>query len=631
MCSSCGEQSHPIVNLTAPVVALVGRPNVGKSTLFSRISGIHRKMGNWPATTVEIGSADMTINGQDCRLLDLPGISSLSPISPDEKLTCDLLRGEEVGLIVAVVDASNVARCLYLLSQLKELNKPIVVALTMTDIARRRGIVVDTEALSGDLGMKVVTVLPRERHKTGEFELTLANSLERLDSTNVTSDWSRSPLNEDQRIHWVSDLLTSAITRTEERPTLSDRVDRYLTAPFLGVVILLGTLWVVFQSTTTLASPVQHWISSFISGVVTPPIEKVLLPIPWLQGLVVSGIISGVGTLLTFLPVMSIMFLLLSLLEDSGYMARAAVVSDRLMRFAGLPGKALLPLLVGFGCNVPAVSATRAIADARHRLIVGLAVPFTACSARLAVYIFVAGIFFGPNAGTVVFAMYTVSIALVILFALFLRLTLIKGSAHEPLLIELPPYRLPTTTFVITDAWLRVKGFLREVSGIVVITVVVMWVLMAIPVSGGDGPARAQVENSAYGAIAKGVAPIFAPAGFNDWHTAGALVTGFVAKEVVISSWAQNYSVDSTDRELVITDLGQKLKKDFERTSSSHTGAAVIAFLVFLTAYTPCVATVAAQRREFGTRWALIGVGCQLLIAWILAVAVFQIGRIAFA
>lgn len=583
-------------------------------------------MGNWPATTVEVGSADIVLHAEEFRILDLPGITSLTPASPDEKLTHDILTEDDLDLIVAIVDASNIARCLFLVSQLKEINKPMIVALTMTDIARRRGIQVDIEALSRGLNLNVVAVLPRSKNGTAELEKILTQTL--AQSNSHETELSAPPLDDDQRISFVNDLITSSVTRTNTHPTLSDRADRFLTAPISGALTLLGVLWLVFQSTTTLASPFQNWISSVISGVIAPPIESAFISIPWLKGLIVDGVISGVGTLLTFLPVMSIMFLLLSLLEDSGYMARAAVVSDRLMRFAGLPGKALLPLIVGFGCNVPAVSATRALSDARHRLIVGLSVPFTACSARLAVYIFAAGIFFGKNAGTVVFGMYIVSITLVILFALGLRFTLIKGATREPLLIELPPYRLPTTTFVFADAWLRVRGFLKEVGGIVVITVAAMWVLMAVPTSGNHQFANTPVNESAYGAIAKGIAPIFAPAGFGDWHTAGALVTGFVAKEVVISSWAQNYAVDSPNRQPVISDLGKKLKHDFERSSSGHSSAAVLAFLVFLTAYTPCVATVAAQRREFGLKWALTGIALQLAIAWLLAAAVFQIGKL---
>ncbi|MDP1720337.1 MAG: ferrous iron transport protein B [Candidatus Nanopelagicaceae bacterium] len=610
------------------MVALVGRPNVGKSTLFSRITGIHRKMGNWPATTVEVGSADIVVNEEAFRILDLPGITSLSPTSPDESLTCEILMEGGPDLIIAIVDASNLARCLFLVTQLQELNRPIIVALTMTDIASKRGIYIDVATLSRDLGINVVPVLPRSKNGTSELEKVVARTLADLRTAEIDPKALGLPLNEDQRINFVSNLLDSSVRRTSTTTTLSDRVDKVLTAPFLGALALLGVLWVVFQSTTTLASPFQNWISSFISGVIAPPIANALTSIPWLKGLIVDGVISGVGTLLTFLPVMSIMFLLLSLLEDSGYMARAAVVSDRVMRFAGLPGKALLPLIVGFGCNVPAVSATRALSDARHRLIVGLTVPFTACSARLAVYIFVAGIFFGKNAGTVVFGMYIVSITLVILFALFLRLTFIRGATREPLLIELPPYRLPTSTFVFTDAWLRIRGFLKEVGGIVVITVVAIWILMAVPIGGDHQFANTPVNESAYGAIAKGITPLFAPAGFDDWHTAGALVTGFVAKEVVISSWAQNYAVDSPNRRLLISDLGKKLKRDFERSSSGHSTAAVLAFLIFLTAYTPCVATVAAQRREFGLKWALTGIAFQLAIAWLLAVAVFQIGRL---
>lgn len=630
MCSECQSGTGTIERRTGrPVVALVGRPNVGKSTLFSRLAGVHRKMGNWPATTVEVGTAEVTIGDRTIELLDLPGTSSLSPISPDEQLACDLVVDDGVDVVIALLDASNIARCLFLLSQVREVSTQVVVALTMPDIAERRGIHIDVDALQRELGVPVVPVVPRTGEGVDDIRAAIARAIEaphrphtpvRFDDTVQAS----------ARLAWVADIMQRVVRRGEERQTLTDRIDRIVIAPFLGTVVLLAVLWIVFQSTTSLAAPIQGWLDTVINhglgGSVDAWLAGVAPDAPWLRGLVVDGIIAGVGTLLTFLPVMSIMFLLLAVLEDSGYMSRAAVVADHLMRVAGLPGKALLPLLVGFGCNVPAVSSTRSVGDARHRILTGLVVPFTACSARLAVYVFVAGIFFGSRAGTVVFLMYLVSITLVVLGALLFRLLFFRGTKREPLLIELPPYRLPTTKFVFADAWLRVRGFLEEAGGIVVSTVLIVWLLMSIPLAGGSF-AQTPVEDSAYGRISRVISPVFAPAGFDDWHTTGALVTGFVAKEVVITSWAQNYALVDARQDFDRAALESDLQREFERSSGGHATAAVLAFLVFLTAYTPCVATVGAQRREFGMRWAAIGVGMQLVLAWVLAVVVFQVLR----
>ena len=631
MCSECQTGGSVIERkLGRPVVALVGRPNVGKSTLFSRLAGVHRKMGNWPATTVEVGTAMVDIRGREIELLDLPGTSSLSPVSPDEQLACDLVVDEGVDAVVAVVDASNIARCLYLLSQLREIQAPLVVALTMGDVADRRGIHVDVNALQRELGRPVIPVVPRSGQGIEAVRDAIAGALEEPHRPHQALHFD-DLRQADARLQWVGEVMAQVIDRSDERSTVTDRVDRIVTAPVLGTMVLLAVLWVVFQATTTLASPIQGALDDLINrglgGLVSGWIHTLAPGSPWLRGLLVDGVIAGVGTLLTFLPVMSIMFLLLALLEDSGYMSRAAVVADHLMRVAGLPGKALLPLLVGFGCNVPAVSSTRSVGDARHRILTGLVVPFTACSARLAVYVFVAGIFFGDRAGTVVFLMYLVSITLVVIGSLLFRLAFFRGIPREPLLIELPPYRLPTTKYVFADAWLRVKGFLEEAGGIVVSTVLIVWLLMSIPLAGG-GFARTSVADSAYGAVSRAVAPVFAPAGFSDWHTTGALVTGFVAKEVVISSWAQNYALVDSTRHFNRASLSADLKRDFEHSSGGHATAAVLAFLVFLTAYTPCVATVGAQRREFGWRWAATGVLSQLGFAWLLAVMVFQALRL---
>jgi len=627
MCSECGSVVHNTLleDKKNPVVALVGRSNVGKSTLFTRVAGVHRKMGNWPSTTVEVGSAEVRLKNSTITLLDLPGTASIHPGSPDEELTTQLLTQGNPDLVVLLIDCASMARCLYLLSEVQEIRSNIVIALSMEDVAIRRGIHVDPTKLAQVLDLPVVMVNPRRAegidNLTHQIELSLNNPI----SVDRAIPTLASPMD---RVEWVNTVIEKVSTRTQVRDTRTDRVDRILTAPVWGPLVLLGVLWVVFQGTTSIATPLQKLMGRGITRFISQPVSDWLVHIHWLQGLVVNGVIAGVGTLLTFLPVMSIMFLFLSFLEDSGYMARAAVVADRAMRFAGLPGRAILPLLVGFGCNVPAVSATRALSDSRHRLIVGLSVPFTACSARLAVYVFVAGIFFGQSAGTVIFLMYLISIALVVLFARLISIFLIKDAPREPMLIELPPYKMPTSFLILSDAWLRVKGFLREAGGIVVTTVIAVWFLMSIPLGGSGSFANTTVDHSAYGTIARSIAPAFAPAGFNDWHTSGALITGFVAKEVVISSWAQNYAVSSDDKKQQAQALGENLKRDFARTSHGHTNAAIWAFLIFLTAYTPCVATVAAQKREFGIKWALVGVGLQIALAWTLAVAVFQIGRL---
>ena len=313
-------------------------------------------------------------------------------------------------------------------------------------------------------------------------------------------------------------------------------------------------------------------------------------------------------------------------------MARAAVVADRLMRTIGLPGKAFIPLIVSFDCNVPAISATRVLGDERQRRMTALLVPFTSCSARLTVYVMLAATFFPENAGTVVFVMYVISIALVVLTGLAMRATLWRTMGSAPLVIDLPTYQWPVPRIALSVMWARLRGFLETAGKIVVATVVVVWALQSTPAQPGEKFGEVAPEDSVYAAAAEILVPVFEPAGFGSWSLTGPLMTGFVAKETVISSWAQTYSLDdpssSAQQEQGASALAQRIREDFAEASGGHPVPAVWAFMIFLLAYTPCVATLAAQRREIGLKWTMFGLAAQLSIAWVLAVLTFNLLKV---
>ncbi|MDQ7992657.1 MAG: ferrous iron transport protein B [Propionicimonas sp.] len=641
----------------APVIALVGAPNTGKSTLFNALTGARVTMGNWPGTTVEVsrgiwrsdgppcsccGEASCTCEGCECysgrletTLVDLPGAYSLEPDSPDEALTRALLVegpvAERPDVCVMLADASRLSQSLFLASQLREHGLRLVVALTMLDVAAKRGVALDLPALSAAIGAPVVGLDPRRRTGLQELSDAVRAALRAPVPAPRPTAAGTDPLEiDDDRFAWVGGAVDAAVAETgAANRTLSDRLDRWLTAPVVGPLVFLGVMWLVFQITTVVAAPLQDLLDGLVSGPVSAGASALLAAIglggTWVEGLVVDGLIAGVGALLTFVPLMMLMFVLLALLEDSGYMARAAVVTDRMMRAIGLPGRAFLPLIVGYGCNVPAISATRVLPAAGQRVLTALLVPFTACTARLTVFVMVGVAFFGPYAGTVVFAMYLTSVLIIVGVGLLLRNTLWRGQRIEPLVIDLPPYQAPTLRLTASVTWVRLKGFLQTASGIIVVTVSLVWLLQAIPVHGEGSFADVPVEDSAYGVAAQAITPAFAPAGFAKWETTSALVVGFVAKEAVISSWAQTYALDEPE-EGQSGALGARIVADFTESSGGHPIPAALAFLVFMMAYTPCVATLATQWREIGPRWTMFGVAMQLAVAWLLAVAVFQVG-----
>lgn len=649
-------------------VVFVGNPNVGKSSMFNALLGARTRTMNAPGTTVSITCGQYHYekpktagNAQNWQFVDTPGTYSLAPMSPDEQVAVDALAGASgmpvPDLAVVVLDATALSRSLYLLSMVVELGLPTVVALTMNDLAVRNGCGVDAERLSHLLdGMPVVAIDGRTGNGGKALADAIAASFEgtpvphgltalptaTADADMKTADglsvWAESRA--DARLGWTADILRGLDMHAVDHVTLSDRIDRVLLHPVIGVLVFLAVLFVVFQATTTLASPMQDWIDVTFRGWCADGLDLLLglfgpsVSGGWLRSLLVDGLLDGVVTVLTFIPVMGIMFLLLSILEDSGYMARAAFVMDRAMRALGLDGRAFLPIIVGFGCNLPALAATRTLSDSRQRVLTGMLVPFAACSARLSVFLVLAHAFFPKYAGLVVFLMYVASVMVILLVGVLLRHTMFRGLEPEPLMLALPAYQCPRALQLARSVLLRLWGFIRGASVIIISMITALWLLQGIPVTANAGGFAHvdDVHDSAYGVLADAVAPVFAPAGFDDWHASAALITGFVAKEVVVGSMSQSYHADEPDdaasQQAGEGTLGQKLRASFDQSSHGHGKAAAIAFLLFTLAYTPCLATVAEMRRQFGTKVAARSVLLSLAVAYVIAIIAFQTLRL---
>lgn len=649
-------------------VVFVGNPNVGKSSMFNALLGARTRTMNAPGTTVSITCGQYHYekpktagNAQNWQFVDTPGTYSLAPMSPDEQVAVNALTGMSgmpvPDLAVVVLDATALSRSLYLLSMVVELGLPTVVALTMNDLAVRNGCGVDAERLSHLLdGMPVVAIDGRTGNGGKALAGAIAASFEgtpvphgltalptaTADADMKTADglsvWAESRA--DARLDWTAGILRGLDMHAVDHVTLSDRIDRVLLHPVIGVLVFLAVLFVVFQATTTLASPMQDWIDVTFRGWCTDGLDLLLglfgpsVSGGWLRSLLVDGLLDGVVTVLTFIPVMGIMFLLLSILEDSGYMARAAFVMDRAMRALGLDGRAFLPIIVGFGCNLPALAATRTLSDSRQRVLTGMLVPFAACSARLSVFLVLAHAFFPKYAGLVVFLMYVASVMVILLVGVLLRHTMFRGLEPEPLMLALPAYQCPRALQLARSVLLRLWGFIRGASVIIISMITALWLLQGIPVTANAGGFAHvdDVHDSAYGVLADAVAPVFAPAGFDDWHASAALITGFVAKEVVVGSMSQSYHADEPDdaasQQAGEGTLGQKLRASFDQSSHGRGKAAAIAFLLFTLAYTPCLATVAEMRRQFGTKVAARSVLLSLAVAYVIAIIAFQTLRL---
>ena len=478
----------------------------------------------------------------------------------------------------------------------------------------------------------------------------------------------------DRRYTWIHELIGEVVERpVTDALTRSDKIDRIVTHRWLGIPIFMALMWMVFKLTADVSAPYLDWIGGVLSGPITNWTIGLLTVVglggTWVESLFVDGIIAGVGGVLVFVPVLMSLYLALAVLENSGYMARAAFVMDSAMSKIGLHGKSFLPLMVGFGCSVPAIYATRTLENEKDRILTGLLVPFMSCGAKLPVYVLFATVFFPKRGGMVVFGLYLLGIVTAVVLGLILRKTLFFDNETTAFVMELPPYRMPTLKGLWMHMWHRTRAFLESAWTLILAVSIVIWLFASIPVGGKGSFADVPMEDSAFAAVAGSIAPVLEPLGFGSWEASSALVSGFVAKEVVVSTMAQVYGVDSSetavsttfleDVSFIVTsfmgatidtvravplmfgidlrsddsepeqsDLMAAIQAGFEETSGGYGQLAALAFMVFVLIYTPCMVALAAEKQELGAKWMWLSVIGQLILAWLFAFVVFQGGKL---
>jgi ferrous iron transport protein B len=479
----------------------------------------------------------------------------------------------------------------------------------------------------------------------------------------------------DRRYTWAHEVAGASVERETVPRSRTDRLDEVLTNRWLGVPIFLALMWLTFTVVVDVADPFIGWVEALTEGpltrLVTVATGAVGLGGSWVEGALVDGLLAGVGGVLVFVPVLALLYLALGILEDSGYMARAAFLLDRVMAPIGLSGKSFLPLLLGFGCNVPAVYATRVLERRRDRILTGLLVPFVSCAARLPVYVLLATIFFTDHSGTVVFGMYLLSILAVLLLGTLLDRTLLRGERTGSFILELPPYRRPGARVLGRYVGQRVGAFVKEAGPVILAGAIGVWLLLSIPVGGNGSFADTELDDSAFAATARVVAPTLAPAGLDSWEVTGSLLTGLVAKEIMVASFWQVFDIEPAEepeepptvgeellevgagllvatRDAVLAvpamvgldlrpaededddtgGLAAPLREGLEDSSGGYPAVAALALMVFVLLYVPCFATIGALKQELGVRWALLSVGLSLGVAWLGATAIFQGGRL---
>ncbi len=664
------------------LVALAGNQNCGKTTLFNALTGSNQHVGNFPGVTVE--KKEGKVRGhEEIRIVDLPGIYSLSPYTSEEIVTRDFILNEQPDVILNIVDATNIERNLYLSLQLMELEKPMVIALNMMDEVNRSGNHVDVEQLSERLKVRVVPISASRRD--GIDDLVAAVSAAAADEAKFDLDFCSGAIHRaihsiahiiedhaqqagipkrfaatklvdgdepmqrlvnlhesdlniiehivkqmeeelgtdreaalaDMRYSYIESLVAQCVSRHHEtrEQQRSEKLDRWLTHKYLGIPIFLCIMLLIFYLTFvpiggTLQGLLESGIDMFVSWL---DVQMEAWQVSsWLHSLVIDGICAGVGSVLSFLPLIVVLFFFLSLLEDSGYMARVAYIMDKALRKIGLSGKSFVPMLIGFGCSVPAIMSTRTLSSERDRKMTIILTPFMSCSAKLPIYGMITAAFFPQHAAVVMLGVYLIGILVAILCGLLFKQTLFKGNP-VPFVMELPAYRIPDARSVLMHMWEKAKDFLHRAFTIIFAATIIIWFLQSYDFS---FHAVSDASASMLAVIGEKIAWIFEPLGFADWRASSALITGITAKESVVSTLSILTGA-STD-----AGLSSVLQTMFTPLSA-------FAFLCFTVLYMPCVAAFAATKRELGTlKEALFAVLFQTGVAYIVALIIYQAGSV---
>ena len=585
-------------------IALLGNPNVGKTTLFNSLTGSNQRVGNWAGVTVDKKEGYFN----NFNIVDLPGIYEMDTYSNEEKVSKEFLENGQVDLILNIIDASNIDRNLYLTMQLKQFKKPIILAVNMIDVAEKKGIHIDYEKLGQLLNVVVIPIQASKEIGIEKVKTALSSiNKNKIDNT----DYSFS--SEKETYAYIEDLLSKCTktskTSKNSKKHIKENLDNIMLNPWFAYPIFFAIMALMFQVTFSwIGQPLSDLLDSLLNDSLVPIIEGWINNYsPWFQSLILDGIVGGVGGILVLLPVILSLFACITILEDSGYMARVAFLMDKIMRKMGLSGKAFIPMIVGFGCSVPAIMSARTLESEKDRKLTALLVPLMSCNARLPVYSIFASVFFPKYVGLVVASLYFLGIILAFILGIIFKHLIFKNE-EEPLLIELPEYKLPSLKNLFVQLYEKSKNFLIKAGTLIFAMSIILWFLSNFNFSG-----MTDVNDSILASIGGFIAPIFKPLGFGNWQSSVSLLTGLIAKETVVSS------------------MGVIFAGNLEVMLPLHfTALSALSFMVFILLYTPCITAVGTMKKEFGTKITLFSITYQLILAWSISFLVFNIGSLFF-